>query len=70
MTQAQLWTPAVEAVAVTAHVEQGRFWYLTVDTRRSGMGWGDEPRSVYGDLSTDEMMDALLGDLYYRLGRS
>lgn len=66
--QPQLWTPAVEAFALSAYWEYPYGWQLTTRFRRGGQRWADTPSGFYSELHTPELYDVCSAELLGALG--
>lgn len=70
MSNLRLFRTAVETVQVSAEASARGYWRLRILARRSGEGWSEAEESLFEELSTDEMQDALTGTLEALLGRA
>jgi len=70
MDQLPLWTPALEACAITMTYEWPYGWSLVIAERRSGAQFGDSDPDRYSGLTSDEMLDVVTVALSEALGLS
>lgn len=59
----QLGSPAVEAIAMTAHWSFIAGWQVTIQHRHSGSSGWTCAREVYDHLTTEELVDVLSASL-------
>lgn len=59
----RLFTPAIDALTLTARWEYPRGWRMSVAHCHAGEGWSLCPVDQYADLVTEELLDVALAVL-------